>query len=141
MVNHRVAVFDILGVDIHPLADAATEAGAGRVPGLPVRLAVSQVINAAQVRQLPERQGVIISQDQADFADVGGVDLYGELAGFQFVIDNAGAETLAQVIEKRIHVRILSYLLMVLTLVRLIFFCNCNTPNSRASAVGGQPGT
>ena len=148
MIDHGEAIFHVLGVDIDTLAHAAAETGTCRVPGFPVRLAVRQVIDPAQVAQLVKSKGFIIPEDKTDFSNVSGADLYGQLAGFELVPENSGAQTLAQMGEKRIHghngghreVK-LPYLLIVLVPVRLIFFCNCNTPNNRASAVGGQPGT
>src|SRR5690606_19809450 len=120
--------------------NAAREALRGN-PGIPLVAAVTHAVHAAHVDQHLEAE--LVAQRAAAFMPGGGIEDDADLAARLGHADLRGREALAQAgreIDDRGHQRN-PVLLSPKLVARRIFFCNCRVPYTRASEVGGQPGT
>src|SRR5215469_4884382 len=144
VVDHGVAPFRRRGGLRLGALHAAAEAGLGGGLGAPLRLAVAQVVHAADVHELLEAEGLLVPQRLGDFQQLVGAHLVGELV-------RGGRHAHERVLEARFHLlgqfvhggghRSVSPYYRAMVLVRRIFFCNWMMPYRSCSALGGQPGT
>jgi hypothetical protein len=121
--------------------DTAAETGAGGLLGQPFVLAETGIVDTAQVNQYLEAEARAVTQGGGDLDQVTGRHLDGHFTDIDIHGLQAVAEFLLQSFCQCIAVCHGCAPYRAIVLVRLILFCNCMMPYSRASAVGGQPGT
>ena len=98
-----------------------------------------RIVGAADVCEADKAAGLVIAQEGQDLHDLGSLRLDCEFPVGHRRAGHGASKFRGDEFAKLFEC--LSHAQRSIVPVRRIFFCNCRMPYTKASAVGGQPGT